>query len=380
MNGTLLKTLHVTLLHPVTLKKDLVLEIPCHRISREHRMNGGPSLAEVEQAILEPPSSAQSKAYSSTQNNALDTIFVEVKTVAPKETTHIADAYGVFRTAMPVETKPGLFRPSHGHPPRKIIDPRRARKSPEEELQEDEEILSRLMEWKGFYGGFQDLQSAYRPLSQVLSPEALRADRSTSSTTRSSSADVESISATDLAEQKKAEKQTLEERLAAEREYWRKRREMEKAARRQEENAVANEASSASKPSSTLLKRLLKGDKDALPSADATSSTETASRSTSTGTTPSANQPPPPSNPEPAAQLNAAQRRSIEKVIAQNRADASPSGKLKKLIAPAQQRADTSKEASMTTTKGFTGAPREEKKTGMTASLIQWAASWFTQK
>lgn len=343
-------------------------------------MNGGPSLEELEQAILEPPSSAQSKASGSAQSNKVDTIFVEVKTVAPKATTHIADVYGVYRTAMPVETRPGLFRPSHGHPPRKIVDPRRARKSPEEELQEDEQILSRLMEWKGFYGGFQDLQSAYQPLAQVISPEASRSDRSTGSATRSSSIDVDSISATDLAEQKKVEKQTLEERLAAEREYWRQRREMEKNARRQEESAVANEASSASKPSSTLLKRLLKGDKDEPSPASTASSTETVSPSTSTRTATSAKQPTTPTNAEPSAQLNAAQRRIIEKVIAQNRADASPAGKLKKLITPALQRTDSSKDQSMTTTKGFTGAQREEKKTGLTANLIQWAASWFTQK
>lgn len=331
-------------------------------------MNGGPSLAEIEQAILEPPSTTQGKAPNSSKPARLDTIFVEVRTVAPKEVTSVADTYGVYRSAMPVETKPGVFTSGRG-PARRSSD-RRARKAPEEELQEDEEILSRLTEWKGFYGGFADLHAAYRPLTGVSSAEPSRADRSTSSpTSLSAPTKVESVSATDLAEQKKAERQTLEERLAAEREYWRKRREMENAAAKREESVDATV-----KPSSTLLKRLLKREQESPASETTSSSPSTASSSTSqsTSSTPAQHTP---AHPEPAAQLNAAQRRSIEKVIAQNRADASPAAKVKKLITPGPQRPDTSQEQSMTAT-GFTNVPREGKEAG----YFQWVANLFTRQ
>lgn len=366
--------LNITLLHPVTLTKDLVLEVPCYSIPREHRMNGGPSLAEIERAILEPPSSsAQGKALNSTKNTRLDTIFVEVKTIPPKEPAHVADTYGVARTAMPVETRPGLFMSARDstRPTKKSRDPRRARKAPEEELQEDEEILSRLMEWKGFYGGFEGLQAAYRPISQLLPAEASRADPKTRSTPNSAPTTSGSVSATELAEQKKAEQQTLEERLAAEREYWRKRREMENVAKREEEAGTATAAT----PSSTLLKRLLKREQQTPAPEAATSSPSSASSPVTSGTHTAPVQQTPPVNAEPVVQLNAAQRRSIERVIAQQKAEASPAAKVKKLIAPAPQRAEPTQEQS-TATKGFTNAQREEKEAG----LLQRVANWFTRK
>lgn len=357
MNGTMLKGIHVTLLHPITLTKPLVLEIPCHSIPRETRMTGGPSLADLERAILEPPTATGSSTRpgknpsSSTQNQRVDLIYVEVKTVEPKR-SQLTDA-------------------SAGRG-RKPTSERRFRKSPEDELEEDEEILGRLLEWNGFHGGFQGLQAAYKPLSQVLPHESSSADRGTTGSVNTP--DAGSIAATDAAAHEGGENPTLEERLSAEREFWRTRREMEKNARREGETGERKGAALPSKRSTTPSRWLPKEDTSSLPSA-----TPSPLTNTSPPTPPAPSAQPRPTDDHPPA-LSKAEQRLVEQVRHRAQADSSPSAKLLKVIGGTSQQPQPSKQ-SATAIKGFTGASGDSargKQKTLTEKMKGAWADWFS--
>ncbi|KAJ9113816.1 hypothetical protein QFC19_000009 [Naganishia cerealis] len=322
-NGTLLKFMYITLLHPITLTKELGLEIRCHRIPWEHRAAGGPSLEEVERAILEPPgisspsnsqknstSSSQDKQNSvskaqKTQNEEHDIVFARVSTLSVDGGSSLANKYGVHRRAFNTTGRS-----------RKAIERRRGTKSPKEEKEEDEQILARLTEWKGFYGGYEPLQAIYQPFRPVV--QAQTTVEGVGEPFNSTAAQPRGHQA-----QQQEDKRTLEQRLDAEKAYWRSRREAEKHAKQNEEKNV--EALSPGTPSATLLQRLLKGDQ---PSATAaTSSTPPASQNTGL---PSSGQHSTPSLTTPAnaaaSPLNKAQARLVEQARLRAREESSRSG------------------------------------------------------
>lgn len=369
-----MRLIDIKLLHPITLTQPLVLEIPCHKISREHRLHGGPSLEEIERAILERPSTSstassgrrgQKNSATGTQNEDFDILYAEVKTIPVKASADVESKYGVSR--LPAERKRGVF----GNERDDRI--RRGRKSPEDEKKEDEEILGRLMEWKGFYGGFEGLQEAYRPLSAVLpvrAPPSEQNGRPASIPTRKA----EILSTEELAAQKEAEKRTLEERLNAEREYWRKRREVEKT---MEKEGESSESASRPTPSPTLLQRLLKGDSENAspatnPSSAASSAPPTPARAPTTEATTLYK--------EAAAPLNKAQARLVEQARHRAREESTSSpfkalpfiggGKTFSQQGPPDQQ-------SSAASKGF--KPDTSKKEGEEGLLESWS-QWFKKR
>ncbi|KAJ9116958.1 hypothetical protein QFC22_004616 [Naganishia vaughanmartiniae] len=289
-NGTFLKSMEITLLHPITLTKDaLTLEIPCHRIPFDHLVAGGPSLEEVERAILDPPTTSSSSIRTSTntkdkqntssktQNQDQDVFFARVMTISSKESSGLARKYGVSHRALPVEISPGVFGASVRSRHRSN-DERRGRRTPEEEKEEDEQIVSRLMDWKGFYGGFEALQGSYQPLRSVVKAQ----DAGRPSTLEGAEESVDQatpLTKEQLAEQQATDKRILKERLDAERAYWSARREAEKEAKRKEEKESAAKTSPAT-PSATLLARLISRGNDIPVPTASTSSTSTSQTTT----------------------------------------------------------------------------------------------------
>lgn len=356
--------LDIKLLHPITLTQPLVLEIPCHKISREHRLQGGPSLEEVERAILERTSSSstasssrqgQKNATTSTQNEDSDIVYAEVKTLSVKASADVESKYGVYR--LPVERKRGVFGPERDD---RI---RRGRRTPEEEKKEDEEILGRLLEWKGFYGGFEGLQEAYRPLSSALPARAQTSSDQSGRSASTPAPEVKSLSAAELAEQKEAEKRSLEERLSAEREYWRKRREVEKTIEKEGESST--ESAPRSGPSPTLLQRLLKGESEnaaeQTPSTESSTSTAPPTKTSTADVSTSSKEPAP---------LNKAQARLVEQARQRAREESSPSP-FKNLLGggkPSQQ----SQPKDESSTKGFKPDTSKNEEEGLLESWAQW--------
>ncbi|GHJ86387.1 hypothetical protein NliqN6_2789 [Naganishia liquefaciens] len=370
VNGTLLRRIDIKLLHPITLTQPLVLEIPCPKISREHRLQGGPSLDEVERAILERPSSMSTasssrkgakNATTGVLHEDYDVVFAEVETVAAKIADDAASKYGVNR--LPAERKRGIF----------TSRVQRGRKKPEEEKKEDEEILERLMDWDGFYGGFEGLQEAYRPLSAVLPARAVAPGSATEQNVRSTSTPtsppkVQKLSPSELAAQKEADKRALEEKLVAEREYWRQRRETEKTM--QTESSTSDNAARLT-PSPTLLQRLLEGDneKTAASTSSAASSDETSSVKLSKTETVASHK----DSPVP---LNKAQTRLVDQARQRAREESSPSliqkfpfltgGKTSQQVKPEPQ-------SSSAASKGFKpDAPSKDTEEGTLESWAQW--------
>lgn len=131
--------IYVTLLHPVTLKDTLRLEVPSPKLHPDFR-TAGPSLAEIEDALL-PPSDTDLIV------NRKDLMIVTVNE-APK-----------FDNALGSRLGAGSARSW------------RNRRQVSEEAQErqkevDDEIFQTLGRWDGFYGGFQGLRKQYEPYSQ----------------------------------------------------------------------------------------------------------------------------------------------------------------------------------------------------------------------
>ncbi|KAJ9101748.1 hypothetical protein QFC21_003087 [Naganishia friedmannii] len=333
-NGTFLKAMDITLLHPITLKKEaLTLEVPCHRIPFEHVVAGGPSLEEVERAILDPPSTSSSSTRTSsgsqdkqntlskTQNQNQDVFFAKIVTITSKESSGLARKFGVLRRALPVEISPGVFgmgnRSRH-----RISDDRRGRRTPEEEKEEDEQIVSRLMDWKGFNGGFESLQGIYQPLRPVVKAQDVGRP-STLEGAEESDTQTAPLTKEQLAQHQETEKRILKERLDAERAYWSARREAEKETKRKEEKETAAQMSSPAVPSATLLARLISRGND-VPAPTVSTTSPSSSQTTSQ---PSRKQQPTSattgtdSNPSPV--LNKAQTRLIEQARERARKESS---------------------------------------------------------
>lgn len=322
----------------------------------------------MERAILERPSagSIASSSRAETRNATTsvlhedyDVVYAEVKAVPAKASNDLAAKYGVGR--LPAERKRGVFG-DRDHAPQ------RGRYRPEEEKKEDEEILERLTQWKGFYGGFEALQEAYRPLSAVL-PVRDRPATAQGTPTATLTPKAETLSPEELTAQKEAEKRTLEERLVAEREYWRQRREVEKTLKQEGESAP--DSTKRPTPSPTLLQRLLEGDNEksstAAASSVASSNTETPVKAANTETvTPTK---------DSAVPLNKAQARLVEQARQRAREESSPSP-FKDLpflgSSKTAQQAEPEQQSS-TASKGFKPDTSSEKKEdGLLESWSQW--------
>ena len=297
-------------------------------------------------------------AKTSVLHEDYDVVYAEVKVVPAKASNDLAPKYGVGR--LPAERKRGVFG-DRDH------TRQRGRSPPEEEKKEDEKILERLMEWKGFYGGFEALQETYKPLSVVL-PARERPATEQGAQSATPTPKAETLSAEELAAQKEAEKRTLEERLVAEREYWRQRRQVERTLKQEGESA--SDSAKRPTPSSTLLQRLLKGDNEksstAAASSVASSDTEAPVKAANTETAAPTK--------DSAVSLNKAQARLVEQARQRAREDASPSpfkdfsilggGKTSQHAEPEPQ--------SSTASKGFKPDASGKKDDGLLESWSQW--------
>jgi hypothetical protein len=389
----------ITLLHPITLTKDnLTLEVPCHRIPFEHLVAGGPSLEEVERAILDPPSASSSSnrttsgsrdkqnTSSKTQNQNQDIFFARVMTISSKESSGLARKYGVLRNALPVEISPGVFGMGN-RSRRRASDDRRGRRTPGEEKEEDEQIVSRLMDWKGFYGGFESLQGIYQPLRSVV--KAQDAGRpSTMEGAEESVAQVAPLTKEQLAQQQETDKRMLKERLDAERAYWSARREAEKEAKRKEEKENSAKTSFPGTPSATLLARLInRGNDTSVP----TASTATSQSSQTTSQAALRQQPastPAALNTISSPVLNKAQSRLIEQARERARKESSRWSVPLNILGPSSA---NQKQSSSNAAGGFrhsgsasdgdarNSAPKKVKPEEKD-SWLSWASSMFSGK